>query len=113
MHAHWNSFLDADLLTANRPPARLVALAKAGVTHIRIPIGYWAFQAPTGYSSMKTQPLAGLTDDLPFEAERAAYEQRGLTAGGFVTGGTVYLRALLRCPLNPNRSPNSNITSSP
>ena len=48
MHNHWNTFLDEDLINAKRPPPRLVELATAGVTQLRIPVGYWAFQPPLG-----------------------------------------------------------------
>ena len=35
-------------------------------------------------------------DDVPFERERESYEQPGYQSDGFVTGGSVYLRALLK-----------------
>ena len=75
MHAHWNTYLDPDLLGASRPPESLQQLRAAGVTQLRIPVGWWAFEAPVGGSS---------------------HLDRGLTADGFVSGGIVYLHALLR-----------------
>ncbi|KAL1495342.1 hypothetical protein AB1Y20_016712 [Prymnesium parvum] len=87
MHTHWNTFLEEDLLHAEQAPRRLRALADAGVTHLRIPIGYWAFEPPAGVEG---------ADDVPFEAERERYEQPGFTADGFVSGASVYARALLR-----------------
>ena len=75
MHAHWNTYLDPDLLGASRPPDSLQRLRAAGVTQLRIPVGWWAFEAPVGGSS---------------------HLDRGLTADGFVSGGIVYLHALLR-----------------
>lgn len=77
MHAHWNGFLGGDLLNATSPPPRLQALAAAGVTTVRIPVGYWALQAPEG-------------------ATAEAYDVPGFTAEGFVTGGSVYLLAAMR-----------------
>ena len=77
MHAHWNGFLGGDLLKDSSPPLRLVELAAAGVSVVRIPVGYWALQAPAG-------------------APAEAYEEPGLTAEGFVTGGARYLHAVVR-----------------
>ena len=86
MHAHWNTFLGGDLLNDAEPPPRLVELAAAGVTSVRIPVGYWALQEPV---SSRGRPPSAAAYEQP-------YEQPGLTEEGFVTGATVYLRAAIR-----------------
>jgi len=87
MHHHWNSYIADDLLNASEPPARLAALKAAGVSVIRIPVGWWAFEAPT----YRTCDGGEFSPDSP-----PSYLTPGMTADGFVTGGCVYLLALLR-----------------
>lgn len=87
MHAHWDGFLcdpGESLLHGTSPPAKLVRLAAAGFDAVRIPIGWWALEAPTERADWKVGDA------------RAAYEQPGFTRDGFVTGGAVYLRAVVR-----------------
>ena len=53
MHTHWGQFLgdggerkSGGLLKTTTPPAKLAALAAAGVTAVRIPVGWWAVEEP-------------------------------------------------------------------
>ena len=66
---------------------RLLKLRAAGITRLRIPVGWWAFESP-----------ASRTDDDSDAAcvDGQQYTQPGMSRDGFVTGGTVYLKALLR-----------------
>jgi hypothetical protein len=101
MHAHWDSFLcdagDAGLLRATAPPAKLAALAAAGVTAVRIPVGYWALEEPVEPAAWPVNPVGG-------PLGRAPYEQAGLSRDGFVTGGAVYLRAAGVQPSSPRHA---------
>ena len=94
MHAHYNGFLGGDLLGATEPPSRLLELAAAGVTSVRIPIGYWSLQPPTVLSDDARNGTAAAA--MAAAAAGAPYDRPGLTEEGFVTGATVYLRAALR-----------------
>ena len=88
MHTHWNTFLGGNLLSDADPPTRLVELAAAGVTSVRIPVGYWSLQEPISSIAPKAAPYE--------QHYEQPYEQPGLTAEGFVTGATIYLRAAMR-----------------
>ena len=47
MQNHWNTYLSPDLLSATEPPEVLQQLKAAGATRVRIPVGWWAFEAPS------------------------------------------------------------------
>jgi hypothetical protein len=66
MRNHWAGYVPDDALDV---------LARFGVTHARIPIGYWIIDTPVGGSS-------------PYDF--------GFNAEGFVTGGLNYLEGLRR-----------------
>ena len=65
MRNHWAGYI---------PDEALDVIAAFGVTHARIPVGYWIIDAPVGGSS-------------PYEF--------GFNHEGFVTGGLGYLEAAL------------------
>ena len=103
MQHHWNTYLCDDLLGATEPPALLRQLRDAGVSRLRIPVGWWAFEAPVVEPDQEIQPPL-LASELRSAAgarrrrmvSDVGYNDAGLTADGFVTGGVRYLRALLR-----------------
>ena len=92
MHAHWNTFLGGKLLDATEPPPQLKALAAAGVEAVRIPVGWWALEEPAEEYDGPEAVASG--SSAP--AVRAKYERPGVTSDGFVTGGALYLRALVK-----------------
>jgi len=106
MQRHWNNYLCDDLLGTTEPPPLLRQLRDAGVTRLRIPVGWWAFEPPAVEPEQEGPgPLLALEQrraaaDAPPRRRRlvsdAKHNDAGLTADGFVTGGARYLRALLR-----------------
>ena len=72
MRNHWAGYV---------PEAALDALVSLGVTHARIPVGYWLFEAPVAA--------------LPPSARPPTMYDFGFNHEGFVTGGVNALEALL------------------
>ena len=72
MQKHWGSYLadddHYDLLAATEPPPLLRRLKAAGVTRLRIPVGYWTFEQPVidGCSLKAFEPAgpSGRPDEL-------------------------------------------------
>ena len=76
MHNHWEHYIADDLLDA---------LADFGVTHVRIPVGYWITEPP----------WPGGREEQGGEAKKT-FRDAGFQAEGFATGGIVFVEALLR-----------------
>jgi hypothetical protein len=118
MRKHWASYLGEDgsfdLLTSSEPPPLLRRLQAAGVTRLRIPLGYWAFEQavlpgcvsrldPTEQPRQR-RPPAGPGEvpspppvpSPPVGPVLRSLSAAGLTSEGFVTGSVPYLAALLR-----------------
>lgn len=117
MRRHWASYLGEDdsydLLTASEPPPMLRRLRSAGVTRLRIPVGYWAFEPPvlpgcvgqlqadaSESPGQPTVPGVGAPSPPPVFSSAGpvlrSLSSAGLTSDGFVTGSALYLAALLR-----------------
>ena len=77
MRNHWEHYI---------PDAALDALAAFGVTHARIPVGYWLVEAPV--------VLVAVADGVPRGRTPSIYDF-GLNHEGFVTGGINALEAML------------------
>ena len=77
MRNHWEHYI---------PDAALDALAAFGVTHARIPVGYWLVEAPV--------VLVAVADGAPRGRTPSLYDY-GLNHEGFVTGGINALEAML------------------
>ena len=74
---HWGGYI---------PDAALDAMRALGVTHVRIPVGYWISEAPVSgvaWSSSRPRNATLTNRDVGFQHE------------GYVTGGIVHLEALL------------------
>lgn len=84
MHNLWNGYLVPDLMAAQDPGPYLRRLQKHGVSHVRIPVGWWITEAPTDV------PPQYQNDEPPTN------RHWGYTKDGFVTGGIVYLEQILR-----------------
>jgi hypothetical protein len=76
MRNHWGGYI---------PTAALDALAAFGVTHARIPVGYWIAEAPAVLVPQPDDPPSGPPSMYSF----------GFTHEGFATGGIRYLEATL------------------
>ena len=72
MRNHWGGFVDDTILHT---------LADFGITHVRIPVGYWILDAP----------VSGVEGS----SARTMY-QYGFQTEGFATGGMNYLERLLK-----------------
>jgi hypothetical protein len=84
MHNLWNSYLMPDLMGATDPGPWLRDLRARGVSHVRVPVGWWITEAPTEV------PDPYRNKPVPTNREW------GYTKDGFVTGAIVYLEQLLR-----------------
>jgi aryl-phospho-beta-D-glucosidase BglC (GH1 family) len=74
MRNHWGEFVDDQTLNL---------LARFGITHLRIPVGYWILDAPVGSDNTTHATPAATMYDFGFQEE------------GFATGGMNYLEGLL------------------
>lgn len=86
MHNHWANFITND---------DLIQLGKNGITRLRIPIGWWIFDAPLdNFVLGKTGITCAGMDDV--KNNKNTMYQVGFQQNGFVTGGMLYLENLLK-----------------
>ena len=85
MRNHWEGFY---------PDAALDSLRDYGVTHVRIPVGYWIMDAPVRARRPNARPHCCLSA-IALQVGGTDPREFGFQSEGFVTGGLRYLEALL------------------